>query len=325
MYFFKQLTATALALFVPLTASAFGIQVMINGNVTTFVDVSQSAWFSGYVRTAAEAGIVSGYKDTEGNLTGTYGPGNNITIAEALKIAVEAAGYDEQTYGARIASGVDHWSSAYVSVAKAEGFAVITERTRLDVPATRAQVSALFTSAFEVDIETPVGSRYDDVTASTNHAFSIEALSRDGVVSGDTSANGEATGTFRPASNINRAEVAKMAVESRAVYGTPGEGQEPSEEDVAAESDNLVTYTADGFSPQVLRITKGESVTFQNNTTANLWVASDPHPTHVDLPNFDALGAIVQGETYVYTFTKLGTWSFHNHASASHKGTIIVE
>ena len=321
----KLLSATALAFLTPITTSALGIQVMINGQTVVFADVPQSAWFSTYVRSTAEAGIVSGYKDTQGNLTGKFGPSNNITIAEALKIAVEGAGYDDELYGARVASGVDHWASSYVSVAKAEGFTVIDERVRLDIPATRAEVAAIFTSAFDVNTETPVGNRYDDVTVSTTHAFSIEALSRDGVVSGDTDIHGRATGTFRPNDRINRAEVAKMVSEARIQYGTPGQGKAPSEEGTEQSEGNVVTYTSSGFSPQVLRVKKGESVTFKNMTTGLLWVASDPHPLHTSLPSFDALKGISQGEIYIYTFTKIGSWGFHNHASASHKGTIIVE
>ena len=321
----QYLTALTLALFIPFTASALGIQVMIDGQAFIFADVPQSAWFSTHVRSAAEAGIVSGYKDTQGSLTGKFGPSNNITIAEALKIAVEGAGYDNELYGSRVASGVDHWASSYVSVAKAEGFAVIDERTRLDVPATRAQVAAMFTSAFDVNTETPVGNRYDDVKVSTSHAYSIEALSRDGVVSGDTGINGQATGTFRPNDRINRAEVAKIVSEARAEYGIPGEEKTPSEEGTGQAEGNVITYTSTGFSPQVLRIKKGESVTFKNMITDHMWVASDPHPTHTSLSSFDALKAITQGETYIYTFTKLGSWGFHNHANASYKGTVIVE
>jgi len=321
----KTITTSALALFIPITASALGIQVMIDGQAVVFSDVSQSAWFSTYVRSAAEAGIVSGYKNKEGKLTGLFGPSNNITIAEALKIAVEGAGYDNEHYGAQISSGVDHWASSYVSVAKAEGFAVIDERTRLDTPATRAQVSAIFTSAFDVDTETPVGNRYDDVTFGTNHAFSIEALSRDGVVSGDTDTSGKATGTFRPTERINRAEVAKIVSEARAKYGTPGNGKSPSDTEAFQAEDNVVAYTKSGFSPQVLRIKKGESVTFSNMTTGGLWVASDPHPAHTNLSSFNALKAVMQGGTYTYTFTQIGSWSYHNHADASMKGTIIVE
>jgi len=209
-------TSLASSLLIPTVVSAVGIQVMIDGRAVIFTDVSQSAWFASYVRDAAEAGIVNGYMDARGRLTGKLGPSNSITFAEAIKIAAEGAGYDEALYGSSVQSGVgQHWSSPYVAVAKAEHFAVMQEHFRLDQPATRAQVASMFTSAFGVkttDIG-PVDSRYTDVKVSTQYAASIEALSRDGILSGDTDTRGEATGTFRPMVPINRAEVVKMVIE----------------------------------------------------------------------------------------------------------------
>jgi len=31
------------------------------------------------------------------------------------------------------------------------------------------------------------------------------------------------------------------------------------------------------------------------------------------------------GGSYSFTFTKAGTWRYHNHSNASHFGTVIVE
>lgn len=322
------LLPSVLALLTPLTALALGIQVMIDGKAVTFVDVPQTAWFASYVQSAAEAGIVNGYKDEFGELTGNYGPANNITIAEALKIAVEGAGYDEQLYASRIESGFDHWASPYASVAKGEGFAVIDARARLDSPATRAEVAALFTSAFQVDLAGAyVGSRYNDVTTTTEFGTSIEVLSNDGVVSGDTDVRGQAVGTFRPTQFINRAEVAKIVTEARSKYGTPGEGRTPDESggDTSVEDGNTVAYSSEGFSPMILRIKLGESVTFKNESSGQLWVASNPHPQHTGLPGFDAGESILKGDFYIHEFNQLGSWSYHNHLNSGHEGTIIVE
>ncbi len=297
---------------------------MIDGRAVIFTDVSQSAWFASYVRDAAEAGIVNGYMDARGRLTGKLGPSNSITFAEAIKIAAEGAGYDEALYGSSVQSGVgQHWSSPYVAVAKAEHFAVMQEHFRLDQPATRAQVASMFTSAFGVkttDIG-PVDSRYTDVKVSTQYAASIEALSRDGILSGDTDTRGEATGTFRPMVPINRAEVVKMVIEARAKYGQPGRNKRPSE----ASAEATVTYDNEGFSPDVLRIKKGTAVSFHNTSGDDLWVASNPHPTHTGYLNFDAKEAMGSGEMYIFTFNRIGTFSYHNHLSPSKQGTIIVE
>ena len=306
------------------TAQRLQVIFKLTRGDVVFHDVPQSAWFTPYVRGAAEAGIVNGYKDSSGNLTGMYGPSNRITVAEALKIAVESAGYDNELYGRLFQGNVDHWASSYVAVANAEHFTFIDADVRLDSPASRAEVASMFADAFRV-VKPAVydEARYTDVETSTEFATSIEALSRDAVVAGDTDAGGQAAGTFRPFDAINRAEVAKIAMEARAKYGAPGTGRAPEQSD---ETDaKIITYTDTGFSPTVLRIAKGESVEFVNQSSSGLWVASDSHPDHTDLPGFDSENSLAQGANYIYTFTRVGSWGFHNHLSPGFRGTIVVE
>ncbi|MDH5596672.1 MAG: S-layer homology domain-containing protein [Candidatus Peregrinibacteria bacterium] len=54
----------------------------------TFDDVPADAWFFDYVEAAVQLGIVSGYKDAGGNLTGFFGPGDTVNRAQASKIIV---------------------------------------------------------------------------------------------------------------------------------------------------------------------------------------------------------------------------------------------
>lgn len=86
-----------------------------------------------------------------------------------------------------------------------------------------------------------------------------------------------------------------------------------------------VSYTDSGFSPKTLTVKNGESVTFLNNSSGRMWVASDPHPAHTDLPGFDELAAVGPGEAWSYTFTKIGTHGYHNHANHTMTGTIFVQ
>ena len=315
--------AAALSLLVPLSAFAIGLDVIIQGKTITFVDVSPVAWYATYIRSAAQAGIVNGYKDAMGKPTGHFGPANRITIAEALKIAIEGAGYDVGVYSDSLASGYgSHWASEYASVAKGEHFAILSgDRVNLDRAATRAEVASMFTSAFLINIDVPVSNTYSDVDATVKYGSAIEALTRDVVVAGDTDINGKITGTFRPADFINRAEVTKIVMNARAKYGEPGKDRSPS---VNSEL-HVVVYTNDGFSPSVVKVKVGDSVTFRNDSNLSMWVASDPHPSHVNLPGFDALRGAVSGNTYMYTFTKVGTFGYHNHLRSTDRATIVVE
>lgn len=112
--------------------------------------------------------------------------------------------------------------------------------------------------------------------------------------------------------------------------------------DAATPSENspIVTYTDGGFSPSTLSIKVGDTVRFVNNAGSGMWVASDEHPTHTEFDGsstrehcvnnaatggaFDACHQVAPGDSYEFTFTKAGTFSFHNHARANHGGTITV-
>lgn len=87
----------------------------------------------------------------------------------------------------------------------------------------------------------------------------------------------------------------------------------------------VVEYTQQGFAPKTITVKVGTTVTWINKDSDPMWVASNPHPIHTDLPGFDALKQIPTGETYSYTFTKVGNWGYHNHLNLSNTGTVVVE
>lgn len=86
----------------------------------------------------------------------------------------------------------------------------------------------------------------------------------------------------------------------------------------------VVTLTDNGFAPSPVTVKAGTTVTFVNESSGPMWVASDPHPIHTLLPGFDELTSVNRGGTYDYTFIKVGTWTYHNHRAPSVKGTVIV-
>lgn len=86
-----------------------------------------------------------------------------------------------------------------------------------------------------------------------------------------------------------------------------------------------VDYTDSGFSPKSITVKVGDTVTWTNKSGGPIWIASNPHPTHTDLPGFDELGSAKNGETYSYTFAKAGSWKYHNHMNAVDGGVVIVQ
>ncbi len=97
-----------------------------------------------------------------------------------------------------------------------------------------------------------------------------------------------------------------------------------------------VRYTADGFSPSTITVPEGTTVTFVNQSSRDMWVASDQHPSHTGYSgtsrtehcpggSMTAFDQCAKGASYSFTFEKTGIWSYHDHMNAQFKGTVIVE
>lgn len=87
---------------------------------------------------------------------------------------------------------------------------------------------------------------------------------------------------------------------------------------------NTITRTENGFSPKILRIPVGTTVTFKNATEQPFWPASDIHPSHNIYAEFDSRGSVYPGESWSFTFDRPGSWSFHDHLASQLAGTIEV-
>lgn len=99
-----------------------------------------------------------------------------------------------------------------------------------------------------------------------------------------------------------------------------------------------ITYTEDGFSPATVHIPLGTTVTWVNQTQDRMWVGANEHPTHTSYDGTAASehcagGAPASAQVfdqctasarYSFTFTKAGTWNYHNHANASDRGSVTV-
>ena len=99
-----------------------------------------------------------------------------------------------------------------------------------------------------------------------------------------------------------------------------------------------ITYDGDSFSPDNVTVPVGTTVTWTNDSSDRMWIGSNEHPTHTRYDGtaasehcangtatspsvFDQCGA---GTEYTFTFTKAGTWGYHNHANSSAGGTVTV-
>jgi plastocyanin len=88
---------------------------------------------------------------------------------------------------------------------------------------------------------------------------------------------------------------------------------------------NMVMISSSGFSPESLTVKVGDTVTWKNDDTKPHTVNSDPHPAHTLFPELNEISAIRAGETKTHTFTKAGTFKYHDHLNPASTGTIVVE
>lgn len=92
-------------------------------------------------------------------------------------------------------------------------------------------------------------------------------------------------------------------------------------------SSNVTTVSIDDgkFNPNKITIKKGQTVTFLNRGKEGHWPASNIHPSHGILPEFDVKEPIAPGASWSFTFDRGGQWRFHDHLFPEMKGVVIVE
>ncbi|MGH7174844.1 MAG: cupredoxin domain-containing protein [Minisyncoccia bacterium] len=101
-----------------------------------------------------------------------------------------------------------------------------------------------------------------------------------------------------------------------------------------------VDYTDQGFSPGSVTVNQGDTVEWVNDSSENLWVAVGPHPLHDGYDGttlaehcavgyqgptpFDECAMLASGHSWAFTFDRVGTWTYHNHADDAMTGTVTV-
>ncbi|MDO8572222.1 MAG: hypothetical protein Q7S11_00460 [bacterium] len=124
------------------------------------------------------------------------------------------------------------------------------------------------------------------------------------------------------------------SVETQMTAGTNTSAPTTSSASMSA----TVKFTSSGFSPGTVTIVKGGTVTWVDESGSSMWIASAMHPAHLLYDNTSKdehcapgytgptpLDQCLSGANYSFTFNKIGTWKYHNHANESQFGTVIVQ
>ena len=170
-----------------------------------FTDVTQDSWYYEDVDNAVRLGIINGKSET------TFAPDDNLTYAEAIKLA--ACMYQLYKDGSvYLVSGGNPWYETYVNYAKGHG--IITDNffekvNDINEKATRAGYMEIFANALpdealECINNVPDGS-IPDVPMVHESAIGIYKLYRAGILTGV-----DAKHNCKPEDNIKRCEVAAI-------------------------------------------------------------------------------------------------------------------
>lgn len=168
------------------------------------VDDDGDSWYHDYVDHLITLGILSGYKDENGNALGEFRPSWNITYAEALKIVLLATGHTVQSGDPDNSSADASWAKDYVYTAEHLGLSVVDDASLdINTQITRGEFVQLILEALSVDPGSYSSYSFPDINGNA-HAAYIQYAYAQGIVSGNPDGN------FYPDKSINRAEAAKI-------------------------------------------------------------------------------------------------------------------
>jgi plastocyanin len=87
----------------------------------------------------------------------------------------------------------------------------------------------------------------------------------------------------------------------------------------------VIMMNNSAYAPDKVTIKKGDTVKFVNAASEDRWPASNIHPTHQIYPEFDPKRPVGPGQSWSFTFDKVGAWRCHDHLDPSISCTITVE
>lgn len=191
----KKLLSLVMALL--LSLSLFPLSALAAG--MPFTDVPTGQWYYNDVKQAVESGLINGKTAT------TYCPNDNLTYAEAVKLA--ACMHQKYASGSVTLQNGSPWYQSYVDYAKANK--IITKDYSWNTKATRAGYMEIFASALPAKALAAKNTVNDgsipDVPMTHPQAAAIYKLYRAGILQGSDSQH-----SCKPYDNIKRSEVAAI-------------------------------------------------------------------------------------------------------------------
>lgn len=173
-----------------------------------FFDVSfkEHAWYWKPVMEARQSGIVNGYRDEKGP-TGYFGPADDVTYAQALKMIMEASGHHREQQVDRNSGGDQIWYLGYLDDLDALNLPELSSKSfeNWDSPATREEVLLMINRVFAIQPVSYSEGTFTDVRSGDEIADAAMASYLAGIFTGEGD-----TGKLNANGRINRAGFAKV-------------------------------------------------------------------------------------------------------------------
>ena len=184
----------------------FYINVTMPDNVLPFFDVPENMWYHEYVKTAYADGLVNG------KAPGFYYPEDNMTVAEAVKIAACMHQlHNEYEVTLTNAPAPTPWYASYMYYALQNNIIDADLSDVADTMITRKDFVYILYAALPKSEYDAINNVADDaipdvkISSDTKYAPRIYTFYRAGILTGS-----DTIGTFNPESNIKRNEVAAV-------------------------------------------------------------------------------------------------------------------
>ncbi len=173
---------------------------VVNKGEMPFTDVAESEWYHSEISNAYKLGFVEGESAT------IFNPNGDVTIAEAITLAVRV-NYIYNGKEVPTAATEGDWFTPFVNAAIKAGIIKNNQFTDYDVPALRKQVAAIMVKALPSEFYTKINmfTEVPDLAKKDSAYSAVLKLYNAGIVAGVDGAY-----NFLPENNITRAEVAAI-------------------------------------------------------------------------------------------------------------------
>lgn len=193
-----------------------------------FKDVDSQQWYGDYTNKAVAQGIIAGYTGLDGKALGIFGPSDQITKAQALKMAAALSGryINKGEFGFTLPYTIPdkfkgHWAYDYIWSAHTIGLDLVSDINHFnpDENITRGELVHLLAQSMEVPVSSYSHYDFSDISG-YQYANDIQFFKNLGIVSGYANSD-----KFGPNSNLLRAEAAKIFVETGGKFMMTHPGQ----------------------------------------------------------------------------------------------------